>query len=134
MALDGGSSGPGIGLAVVQHQAGSPVSTWIAYSRSFSERITDLESLREAVVSYTSRAIEKLRAQGDYCRLLQVYIRTGLFNPCEVHYGRRSLVSRASTGQATITRSLAWCCRNSPAPTRSRMTCSSRNHDQAAKR
>ncbi|WP_455233344.1 translesion error-prone DNA polymerase V subunit UmuC [Geopseudomonas aromaticivorans] len=64
----------------------------IACSRSFSERITDLDGLREAVASYTSRAAEKLRAQGDYCRLLQVYIRTGVFNPNEPHYGRTASV------------------------------------------
>ncbi len=64
----------------------------IACSRSFSERVTDLEQLREAVASYTSRAAEKLRAQGDYCRLLQVYIRTGVFNPSEPRYGRSASV------------------------------------------
>lgn len=64
----------------------------IACSRSFSERVTDLEQLREAVASYTSRAAEKLRAQGDYCRLLQVYIRTSGFNPGEPHYGRTASV------------------------------------------
>lgn len=41
---------------------------------------------------YTSRAAEKLRAQGDYCRLLQVYIRTGVFNPSEPRYGRSASV------------------------------------------
>jgi DNA polymerase V len=64
----------------------------IACSRSFSERVTDLEALREAVASYTSRAAEKLRTQGDYCRLLQVYIRTSGFNPNEAHYGRTASV------------------------------------------
>lgn len=64
----------------------------IACSRSFSERVTDLDDLREAVASYTSRAAEKLRAQGDYCRLLQVYIRTSGFNPNEAHYGRSASV------------------------------------------
>ena len=64
----------------------------IACSRSFSERVTDLEGLREAVASYTSRAAEKLRAQGDYCRLLHVYIRTSGFNPNEPHYGRTASV------------------------------------------
>lgn len=54
--------------------------------------LTDLEDLREAVAGYTSRAAEKLRAQGDYCRLLQVYIRTGDFNPNEQHYGRSANV------------------------------------------
>lgn len=64
----------------------------IACSRSFSERVTDLEALREAVASYTSRAAEKLRAQGDYCQMLQVYIRTSGFNPSEPHYGRTASV------------------------------------------
>jgi len=67
----------------------------ITCSRSFSERVTDLDDLREAVVSYTSRAAEKLRAQGDYCRLLQVYIRTGVFNPNEPHYVRTASVPLA---------------------------------------
>lgn len=64
----------------------------IACSRSFSERVTDLERLREAVASYTSRAAEKLRTQGDYCRLLQVFIRTSGFNPNEAHYGHTANV------------------------------------------
>jgi DNA polymerase V len=89
----------------------------IACSRSFSERVTDLEALREAVASYTSRAAEKLRTQGDYCRLLQVYIRTSGFNPNESHYGRsasvplpcpshdtRDLVQAALAGLETIYR------------------------------
>lgn len=64
----------------------------IACSRSFSERVTDLEQLREAVASYASRAAEKLRAQGDLCQLLQVYIRTGVFNPNERQYARTANV------------------------------------------
>ncbi|MBV2133252.1 translesion error-prone DNA polymerase V subunit UmuC [Pseudomonas sp. MAP12] len=64
----------------------------IACSRSFSERVTDPGDLREAVACYTSRAAEKLRGQGDYCRLLQVYIRTSGFNPNEAHYGRTASV------------------------------------------
>ena len=87
----------------------------IACSRSFSERVTDLEDLCEGVASHTSRAAEKLRAQGDYCRLLQVYIRTGVFNPNEPRYGRtasvpltcpthdtRDLVQAALAGLASI--------------------------------
>jgi len=64
----------------------------ILCSRSFSERMTELEPLREAVAAYASRAGEKLRAQGDYCQLLQVYIRTGVFNPQEKHYARTASV------------------------------------------
>lgn len=42
----------------------------IACNRFFSEQVIDLESQREVVASYTSRAAEQLRAQGDYCRML----------------------------------------------------------------
>ena len=36
-----------------------------------------------------------LRVQGDYCRLLQVYIRTGVVNPHEPRYGRTASVPLA---------------------------------------
>ncbi|MBS7660543.1 translesion error-prone DNA polymerase V subunit UmuC [Pseudomonas lalucatii] len=87
----------------------------IACSRSFSERVTELPALREAVASYASRAAEKLRGQGDLCQLLQVYIRTGVFNPDEPRYSRtasvplttpsndtRDLVHAALAGLASI--------------------------------
>ncbi|WP_276488409.1 translesion error-prone DNA polymerase V subunit UmuC [Ectopseudomonas mendocina] len=64
----------------------------ITCSRSFSRRVTELAPLREAVASYACRAAEKLRAQGDVCQLLQVYIRTGVFNPDEPRYARTASV------------------------------------------
>ncbi|WP_447897728.1 DUF4113 domain-containing protein [Pseudomonas aeruginosa] len=54
--------------------------------------MTELAPLREAVASYACRAAEKLRAQGDVCQLLQVYIRTGVFNPDEPRYARTASV------------------------------------------
>lgn len=56
------------------------------------ERVTALEPLREAVATYASRAGEKLRSQGDYGQRLQVYIRTGVFNPTERQYARTASV------------------------------------------
>lgn len=64
----------------------------IACSRSFSERVTELEPLREAVATYASRAAEKLRQQGYACQMMQVYIRTGVFNPDERRYARTANV------------------------------------------
>lgn len=64
----------------------------IACSRSFSERITALPPLEQAVASYASRAAEKLRGQRHLCRVLQVYIRTGVFNPDERRYSRTATV------------------------------------------
>ncbi len=124
----------------------------IACSRSFSERVTDLEQLREAVASHTSRAAEKLRAQGDYCRLLQVYIRTRVFNPSEPRYGRsasvplpcpthdtRDLVQAALAGLESIYRpgyryqKAGVVLLEFVSPGKSRMTCSRRRHGLAAR-
>lgn len=64
----------------------------IACSCPFWERVTELAPLREAVATYASRAGEKLRAQGDFCQMVQVYIRTGVFNPNEKQYARTASV------------------------------------------
>ena len=53
----------------------------IIRSRSFGQRVTTLEHLRQAVTMHVSRAAEKLRAQYSVCGLAQVSIRTGLPNP-----------------------------------------------------
>ena len=53
----------------------------IIASRSFGERVTDVESLLEAVSMHASRAGEKLRAQRSACSAIQVSIRTGRHNP-----------------------------------------------------
>ncbi|WP_236202289.1 DinB/UmuC family translesion DNA polymerase [Pseudomonas pseudonitroreducens] len=64
----------------------------IACSRSFSDRVTELSALREAVASYAARAAEKLRAQGDYACALQVFIQTGQFNERERRYANAATV------------------------------------------
>lgn len=64
----------------------------IACSRSFSDRVTELSALREAVASYAARAAEKLRAQGDYACALQVFIQTGQFNERERRYANVATV------------------------------------------
>ena len=80
------------GEACYALEEGPEPKQMIACSRSFSERVTELEPLREAVATYASRAGEKLRSQGDLCQLLQVYIRTGVFNPNEKQYARTASV------------------------------------------
>src|SRR5690606_10310808 len=59
---------------------------------SFGERITEFQSMREAVSKYTSRAAEKLRAQQEYCRLVQVSLRTSPFSPQEPFYSNSAIV------------------------------------------
>lgn len=64
----------------------------IISSRSFGERITEFQSMREAVSKYTSRAAEKLRVQQEYCRLVQVSLRTSPFSPQEPFYSNSAIV------------------------------------------
>lgn len=60
----------------------------IVCSRSFGERIHTLPPLREAISTFASRAAEKLRQQDSLAGMLQVFARTGMFNPNEAHYSR----------------------------------------------
>lgn len=64
----------------------------IAATRSFGQRIYDLAGLEEAVTTYASRAAEKLRAQQQYCQLLQVFIRSSAFAQGAERYSRAATV------------------------------------------
>ena len=57
-----------------------PCPKSIVTSRSFGHPITDFEHLKEAVVSYVSRAAEKLRKQEVEADTLNVFITTGPFD------------------------------------------------------
>lgn len=59
----------------------------IICSRSFGERITELTAMKEAVSTYTARAAEKLRQQGQYAGTITAYIRTGPHNAGRLPYG-----------------------------------------------
>jgi DNA polymerase V len=52
----------------------------IVSSRAFSERITALPSMQQAVAEYVHRACEKLRAQQSRAKQLTVFIRTSSFS------------------------------------------------------
>lgn len=64
----------------------------IIASRSFGERVTDKNSLMEAISLHATRAAEKLRGQNSQCGAIQVSIRTGMHNPKERYYGRSVLM------------------------------------------
>jgi DNA polymerase V len=52
----------------------------IVSSRSFSERITQLSQMQEAVSEYVHRACEKLRSQKSHAKQLTVFLRTSPFS------------------------------------------------------
>ncbi|HFE3442936.1 TPA: translesion error-prone DNA polymerase V subunit UmuC [Klebsiella aerogenes] len=59
----------------------------IVCSRSFGERITSYDSMRQAVCQYAERAAEKLRAERQYCQHVAVFIKTSPFAVNEAYYG-----------------------------------------------
>ncbi|MGP2427801.1 translesion error-prone DNA polymerase V subunit UmuC [Yersinia sp. 2538 StPb PI] len=57
-----------------------PAKQQIICSRSFGERVTTLNDMRQAVCQYAERAAEKLRHERQYCRYISVFIRTSPFS------------------------------------------------------
>lgn len=55
----------------------------ILCSRSFGDRITEYQDMREAIANYAARAAEKLRSERQYCRHIGTFIRT---SPHDAHH------------------------------------------------
>lgn len=58
----------------------------IVCSRSFGERITEYQDLKEAICSYAERAAEKLRGERQFCKHVSTFIKTSPFAAHEMHY------------------------------------------------
>lgn len=56
-------------------------------SRSFGERVTTYEAMRQAVCQYAERAAEKLRGERQFCRHIAVFVKTSPFTVNELYYG-----------------------------------------------
>ncbi|MHC0470455.1 Y-family DNA polymerase [Citrobacter sp. EBS8] len=90
----------------------APVKQEIICSRSFGERITDYDSMRQAICSYASRAAEKLRGEHQYCRFISTFVKTSPFALNEPYYGNSASVKLLTPTQdsrdiiAAATRSL----------------------------
>jgi len=66
----------------------------IVSSRAFSERITDLHHMQQAVSEYVHRASEKLRSQRSKAKQLTVFIRTSPFS----NHDQDPFYSNSATG------------------------------------
>lgn len=51
----------------------------IVCSRSFGGRITEYHEVRQAICSYATRAVEKLRGEHQYCRFISAFVNTSPF-------------------------------------------------------
>ena len=67
-------------ISCISLESGPSCPKSIITSRSFGHAITDLDSLREAVINYASIAGEKLRKQGVAAETLNLFVTTGPFD------------------------------------------------------
>jgi DNA polymerase V len=63
-----------------------PTKKQIVCSRSFGERVTSLQEMREAICKHSARAAEKLRKEKRYAKIITVFIRTSPFNAQQPQY------------------------------------------------
>ena len=71
----------------------APVKQQIICSRSFGERLTDYNAMREAICAYAARAAEKLRGEHQYCQFISTFIKTSPFAPNEPYYGNSASIN-----------------------------------------
>ncbi|MEA4453376.1 Y-family DNA polymerase [Klebsiella pneumoniae] len=70
----------------------APVKQEIVCSRSFGQRISTYEEMRQAICLYASRAAEKLRGEHQYCRFISASVKTSPFALNEPYYGNSTSV------------------------------------------
>lgn len=75
------------GESCISLEEAPPAKQQIICSRSFGERISTYESMRQAVCQYAERAAEKLRGERQYCCHISVFVKTSPFAINEPYYG-----------------------------------------------
>lgn len=70
----------------------APVKQEIVCSRSFGQRISTYEEMRQAICLYASRAAEKLRGEHQYCRFISAFVKNSPFALNEPYYGNSTSV------------------------------------------
>ncbi|MBZ7757018.1 translesion error-prone DNA polymerase V subunit UmuC [Raoultella ornithinolytica] len=76
------------GESCINLEDAPPPKQQIVCSRSFGQRITTYESMRQAICQYAERAAEKLRQERQYCGHLSVFIKTSPFSKNEPYYSK----------------------------------------------
>ncbi|HCC1075773.1 TPA: translesion error-prone DNA polymerase V subunit UmuC, partial [Salmonella enterica subsp. enterica serovar Paratyphi C] len=75
------------GESCISLEEAPPPKQQIVCSRSFGERVTTYEAMRQAVCQYAERAAEKLRGERQFCRHVAVFVKTSPFAVNEPYYG-----------------------------------------------
>jgi len=66
----------------------APTKQQIICSRSFGDRVSEYELMREAICSHAARAAEKLRGEHQFCRHISAFVKTSPFAENEIYYSQ----------------------------------------------
>lgn len=75
------------GESCISLEEAPPPKQQIVCSRSFGERVTTYEAMRQAVCQHAERAAEKLRGERQFCKHVAVFVKTSPFAVNETYYG-----------------------------------------------
>jgi DNA polymerase V len=89
------------GVSCLPFEMVPPPRKQILTSRSFGTRLTAYTDLRAAVVSFATRAGEKLRAQGLAAQALNVFVQTSPFNAARPYYANAATFTFETPAQDT---------------------------------
>lgn len=81
----------------------TPPRQQIRSSRSFGGTVTELDQLKEAIVSFVARAAEKLRSQQSSARALNVFVATNVFKPERPQYSNSVTIKLPFATDDTLT-------------------------------
>ncbi len=80
------------GEPCIEMEDAPPPKQQIVVSRSFGERITTFDAMRQAICTYAERVGEKLREDRQFCHHVSVFIRTSPFDTGHPGYGNTAFV------------------------------------------
>lgn len=89
------------GIACLDLEAIAPPKAQILCSRSFGEKLTDEQSVRQAICFHAERAAEKLRAERQACRRVGVFISTSPYEAQRGFYCNQAWATLALPTQDT---------------------------------
>ncbi|NUU67864.1 translesion error-prone DNA polymerase V subunit UmuC [Enterobacteriaceae bacterium BIT-l23] len=79
----------------------APVKQEIISSRSFAERLTEYDPVREAVCAWAARAAEKLRGERQYCRYVATFIKNSPHDRHQAYYSNSAGIRLLTPTQDT---------------------------------
>lgn len=80
------------GESCIEMEDAPPPKQQIVVSRSFGERITTYDAMRQSICTYAERVGEKLREDRQFCHHVSVFIRTSPFDTGQPGYGNTAFV------------------------------------------